>query len=209
MKKFLKTMFLVALAPLALTSCDPGTEVKKDEYVQKAAEVEKAEPKTFKTIEANYEFSYKVSGSYKQEGEDNEESEKGQIVFTFSETGWKSNKEADSDDVNDSINQVLNAKASEFVAQMEVQAKSSSANLKYYVNPLGLGYEGSATTTAAGVTVETKASCRVIFNDYGYLSMFRTEVKMVSKGKIEQGPVTVDGNGEMNTRVQLDLVYKE
>lgn len=208
MKKFLKTMLLVALVPLALTSCDPGTEVKKDEYVQKAAEVEKAEPKTFKTIEANYEFSCKVSGYYKQVGEENE-SEKGQIVFTFSETGWESNKEADSDDVNDSIDQVLNAKASAFVAQMETQAKSSNANLKYYVNPLGLGFEGSATTTATGLTVETKASCRVIFNDYGYLSMFRTEVKMVSKGKIVQGTVTVDGNGEMNMRVQLDLVYKE
>lgn len=202
MNKLSKVLYLVACIPFLLTSCDPGKEVRRDVYIKEAAKVEEKETQEFNTIELNYDLESKATGYFKEQGGLNI-LEKGQLVFTFDSYNFRSNLAFDFGDVDSQITKSLNAKASNYYKDLEYEY---GYNLKYYVNPLGLGYDTTDSEGRDGIAITSKLSLRIIFNDYGLLSMLRLD----SKYTINDAKAGKDRkiNGEYKVHMQLDLTYK-
>ena len=202
MNKLFKDLHLVACIPFLLTSCDPGTEVRRDVYIQEAAKVEEKETQEFNTIELNYELESKATGYFKEQGGLNI-LQKGQLVFTFDSYNWRANQAFDFGDVDSEITKSLNAKASDYYQDLEYEY---GYNLKYYVNPLGLGYDATDSEGRDGIAMTSKLSIRIIFNDYGLLSMLRLDTKYTINDAKAGKDIKV--NGEYKVHMQLDLTYK-
>lgn len=206
MKKFLKTLGLLMSIPFALTACEPGTLTSKEEFAKAAAKVEEQEAKSFTSIEVKYEFKSSASGYYKELlGEDANSSENGQLVFTFRSNSWVANKNANNDEINDVVEEILDVKASVYAREVEAEY---AGKVKYYVNPLGVGVESSASQNASGVTVSSKLEMRCVFNDFGLVSSERVEMKTSSKGSVKSGTTTVNMNGDWNLFVKCEFSYK-
>ena len=217
MKKF-TTLIMGLAAVLALTACNSkGTEVKAEEFKEKAAAVEEHQ-----YSEVTIKWSSKgkstmpdmekliMSGEVEMKTE--EDSIEGEAKFTFSNGQWTTDSKAEG--VNEFAEMVgltlkdANFDASEMSEEYEQMAEQYGidAKVKYYTNPLGceVSAKGSYEDAKNG-SGKVNIYSYVGFDKYGYITKYEAKVDISGTVKVSE---KVSYSSSMVITENITLSYK-
>ena len=213
MKK-LATLVMGMAAVCALVACNSkGTEVKAEEFQEKAAKIE-GHQYSQATVKYSVKSEYKVP-NFGDTGPLDDETgplnESGEATFTFSDGEWTTKDEKAYELVGETVGISLkdaDFNFAELTAEYEQMAKAYgiSSSLKYFVNPFGVEFtaKGDIKDEATSSTGKLDVDEYIAFDNYGFIN--KLDVKADVSGSTKVGEKTYES--KIFTEIHVTISYK-